>query len=342
MKGALLVFASTALLSWVIGWLIHPLLKKWGLVDVPNQRSSHTRVTLRGGGLGIVLTIWAGAIWLLWRYSSRELAVLVAASLPVTAVSLWDDIKSLSVKVRLLVHLLAGFVVVYSFSNLLTDPPVAAVLVFGLFVFWIVAYTNAFNFMDGINGMAAFQGVTTGIGTAIIAGTGSGNWMACESVFPLVIAGAASGFLPHNFPKARMFMGDVGSVSMGFLLACLVLVVALKHGLWLVVPLLLLHANFILDTAITRFRLFLRGGQWYGPHREHFYQRLTRAGKSHAFVSLVYALAQCLTMGVATLYVVNPSNQLRLAAIGLVLALWSVLFLFCEAKFKAVTAQPTS
>lgn len=342
MRNALLVFISITVLSWIVGWLIHPLLKKWGLVDVPNQRSSHTRVTLRGGGLGIVLSIWVGAIWMLWRGQSYEMAWLLLASLPVSAVSLWDDIKSLSVKIRLLVHLIAGIVVVFAFSRLWEKTSLPALLLLALFVFWIVAYTNAFNFMDGINGMAGFQGVTTGLGTAIIVGVASGNWGTWECLLPLIIAAAAAGFLPHNFPKARMFMGDIGSVSMGFLLASLVFVVAIKHGFGLIAPLLLLHTNFILDTGVTRFRLFLRGGQWYGPHREHFYQRLTRAGQTHAFVSLMYALGQCLTLAGAVMLVVSPSNQLRFITIALVLALWSVLFLFCEKKFKAVTAQPTS
>jgi UDP-N-acetylmuramyl pentapeptide phosphotransferase/UDP-N-acetylglucosamine-1-phosphate transferase len=149
----------------------------------------------------------------------------------------------------------------------------------------------------------------------------------------LVIAGACAGFLPHNFPRARMFMGDVGSAPLGFLLAALVVWIARDYGWWLLIPLGLLHANFVLDTGLTLARRVLRGERWYEAHREHFYQRLIRAGKSHPFVTGLEMALQGVVLGLMVLYL-HASVPARVGLIAVVILVWLAFFAYCERLFR--------
>jgi UDP-N-acetylmuramyl pentapeptide phosphotransferase/UDP-N-acetylglucosamine-1-phosphate transferase len=129
-----------------------------------------------------------------------------------------------------------------------------------------------------------------------------------------------------------MFMGDVGSAPLGFLLAALVLWIAGSYGWWLLVPLAMLHANFVLDTGFTLVRRMLRGERWYEAHREHFYQRLIRAGKSHAFVTGWEMGLQTLVALLMCLYVLTaPVIQVIIA--GAVIAVWTVFFWYSDKAF---------
>ena len=175
---------------------------------------------------------------------------------------------------------------------------------------------------------------------AAIAGSASGDWSGSYVLSCFLIAGAAAGFLPHNFPSARMFMGDVGSASLGFLLATLALLLASRYGWWLLPAFLVVHANFVLDTAITLVRRVVLGQKWYLPHREHFYQRLVRAGKSHAFITGVQMLLQLL---IAILMVFYPGAPItaRVALIALSLLLWLGFFAYSETIFAGRKAPTT-
>jgi UDP-N-acetylmuramyl pentapeptide phosphotransferase/UDP-N-acetylglucosamine-1-phosphate transferase len=152
----------------------------------------------------------------------------------------------------------------------------------------------------------------------------------------LAVAGAALGFLPYNFPHARMFMGDVGSAPLGFLLAFLVLWLGSVAGAWLLVPLALLHANFILDTAVTLVRRIARGDKWHQPHREHFYQRLVRSGKSHTFVTGLELALQLVVLGLMVLYLSAELPGRIVLAFGVIL-IWVVFFAYCEVAFRHQT-----
>jgi UDP-N-acetylmuramyl pentapeptide phosphotransferase/UDP-N-acetylglucosamine-1-phosphate transferase len=187
--------------------------------------------------------------------------------------------------------------------------------------------------MDGINGIAAGQGSITAAGTALITGLAAKSWDSSVVLGAVVIVGACAGFLPHNFPKARMFMGDVGSAPLGFLLAFLALWAAKEHGWWLLIPLAWLHANFVLDTGITLVRRVLRGEKWYDAHREHFYQRLIRSGKSHAFVTGCEMGLQLLVLGLMVAYVWSGPVA-RMGLILAVLAVWGCFFAYCEREFR--------
>jgi UDP-N-acetylmuramyl pentapeptide phosphotransferase/UDP-N-acetylglucosamine-1-phosphate transferase len=130
-----------------------------------------------------------------------------------------------------------------------------------------------------------------------------------------------------------MFMGDVGSAPLGFLLAVLTLWLARTVGPWLVIPLALLHANFFLDTGITLCRRVLRGERWHEAHREHFYQRLIRSGKTHAFVTGLEMALQAVVLGLMVLYLF-AGTPIRVGLATLVVLLWLAFFAYCERSFR--------
>lgn len=196
-------------------------------------------------------------------------------------------------------------------------------------VTFLAGYTNAFNFMDGINGISGFQAGITGAVTGLLTGLALGDWSHPVVWVAFLIAGSAFGFLPHNFPRARMFMGDVSSAPLGFLLAAVTLWAAAVVGWWMLIPLALLHANYVFDTGITLLRRVLRGESWHSAHREHFYQRLVRSGKSHSHTTGWEAGLQ-----VVVAYFFS-SVPLRLAFVGLVTLIWLGFFAYCEKRFRA-------
>jgi UDP-N-acetylmuramyl pentapeptide phosphotransferase/UDP-N-acetylglucosamine-1-phosphate transferase len=151
-------------------------------------------------------------------------------------------------------------------------------------------------------------------------------------ILSVLLAGCAVGFLPHNFPQARMFMGDVGSVPLGFLLMFLSVWLARDGGGWLWLPLGALHAGFVLDTSITMIRRALRGEKVQEAHREHFYQRLVRAGWSHPAVTGVQMM---LSVGLLAMWltVVIVGRNLLVPAAMVTVTVWTVYFAFCERVF---------
>jgi UDP-N-acetylmuramyl pentapeptide phosphotransferase/UDP-N-acetylglucosamine-1-phosphate transferase len=315
------------------------------VIDKPNARSSHLKPTVRGGGVSIIATI-LGAILLRLSGATGQaggapsLVTVAVAVAVLSIVSFWDDLRSVGARVRFSCHALAAISVLVVLGipgSGVTDGANGAVIRAVLAVvgfLWIAGYTNAFNFMDGINGLAAGQAVVTGLATsglALAAGLPVHHpvvWLA------LVVAGAAAGFLPHNFPRARMFMGDVSSAPLGFLLATLGWWLACEEGWWLLLPVGLLHANFVLDTGITLARRVLRGERWYEAHREHFYQRLVRSGRSHAFVTGWELALQVLVAAAVLAATLTGVGGLFLASAVLAVSVWVVFFLKAERIFR--------
>jgi UDP-N-acetylmuramyl pentapeptide phosphotransferase/UDP-N-acetylglucosamine-1-phosphate transferase len=267
------------------------------VLDVPNERSSHSQPTPRGGGLIIVFvcltvyllyTIFVGHNFS-WGYFFG--AVMVAL------VSWFDDLRSVSTALRFLVH---GIAAAFVISNLgawqtIYFPVVGDVslgIVGALLTFlWIVWLTNAYNFMDGIDGIAAAQAITAGFGWIIV------GWILGNNFFEFyggVIAFSSLGFLIHNWQPARIFMGDVGSAFLGFTFAAFPLLTKNENSSpaqgylpWLGV---LMVAPFVADSVLTFLRRAIRGEKVWEAHRDHLYQRLVQRGHSHAFVACAYAL----------------------------------------------------
>ena len=305
----LLLVGATTVLTWALVGLLVRLAPRLGLLDRPNERSSHTRVTPRGGGIGFVVTIElaAGVAWLVLRHAGADAGTaamfgVLGAALFVAAISLWDDFRSLTAGLRFLCHLTAAIVAVRLLASLavwaipggvLHLAPVAAVAVT---LVWIVGLTNVYNFMDGIDGIAGVQGVCAGLAWSV-AGYCLGQ-PAVTGCGGLLAAGCA-GFLVHNWSPAKIFMGDVGSAFLGFLFAVLPLLAVAGAGDGALSPAtaarlpafgVLVVWPFVGDGALTLVRRALKREPVWKAHRSHLYQRLVQTGWSHAQVSGWYAV----------------------------------------------------
>ncbi|MCK5681190.1 glycosyltransferase family 4 protein, partial [bacterium] len=288
-----LLFLSLSV-TWVILYYVR-------LLDHPNERSSHELATPKCGGVGIVVSFVAGVfVSQLWGgeylLEPRKLWSLVIPVLLVACVSLADDIQELTPGLRLGVQVLAAALFLYM-SNMLPIkpcggiPPLIMQCVWGgVAMFWLVGMANAFNFMDGIDGLAAGQGLIASLFFAIIH-IGKGVYF--PGFVSLVMVVGCLGFLAFNFPPAKVFMGDVGSVSMGFILAALALYSYQKNPsleTLLIMPLLM--SNFIFDTVVTFVRRLLKRERLFQAHRSHLYQQFAGCGFSQRTVTMTnYGMA---------------------------------------------------
>jgi len=333
-----------AVCVFILGWPACWALRRLGVIDKPNARSSHAVPTVRGGGVAIILTLLGAMAALAWAAGERGLplapvSTLGAAVLVLAVVSFCDDLRSVGARVRFGCHASAAIAVLALIGVPQTGASEAGRLGLALVGFlWIAGYTNAFNFMDGINGLAAGQAAVTAAATAALALAAGVPAQHPLVLLALIVAGAAAGFLPHNFPRARMFMGDVSSAPLGFLLAALGWWLACEAGWWVLLPVGLLHANFVLDTGVTLARRVARGERWYEPHREHFYQRLIRSGHTHAFVT-GWELGFQSVIAVAVVAAVRAGGGWWLLPVTLVVAVvWAMVFLHAERCFRVATA----
>jgi UDP-N-acetylmuramyl pentapeptide phosphotransferase/UDP-N-acetylglucosamine-1-phosphate transferase len=321
--------------SYLSGFAARAVLGRLGVVDRPNERSSHHRPVVRGGGVSLLFGAAVAGYATARLNAVPGFAWIAVAVVALAAVSFLDDLRSRSPVLRFGVQAAAAILALSAlgFTGGIGSTPLASAIFAAVGFLWVIGYTNAFNFMDGINGIAGMQVVTTGVGTALVAlasGAGSAHPAVVLSV---VLAGAGAGFLPHNFPRARMFLGDVGSAPIGFLLAVLAFWLARDLGWYLLGAFGLLHANFVLDTAFTLGRRIRRGDNWLEPHREHFYQRLVRSGRTHLLVTSAEGLLQVLVL-VVVLTAQGMGWPVKAAAATFVCALWAAFFTYAERLFR--------
>lgn len=333
------IFGAAAAASYLLGFSVRRWLVRWQVVDHPNLRSSHETPTPRGGGLGMMAVVLLGGAWVNGQGAGMLAWTVLVSTAVVAVVSFWDDRRSLPWQARFGVQTVVAVIVSAELACRLAPShgPLVALAAGGVFTFVIVGYANAFNFMDGINGLAGGQALVAGLGTAMLSLAAGAPASHPAIVLSLILAGSAGGFLPHNFPRAKMFMGDVGSVPCGFLLAAAAAWVARDFGWWLLVPLGLLHMNFLLDTGVTLVRRVWRGERWQDAHREHFYQRLVRAGRSHVFATLLEMGLQGIVIGLLLeFHRVGAAGRTVLACV--VLSIWLGLFIWAERRFRRASA----
>ncbi len=263
--------------------LVRRLLLRFAILDHPNPRSSHATPTPRGGGIGvlaILLPAWAA---ILAASSAGMTSWLVPlGALFLAAVSWLDDLSGLPPPVRLAAQFAATGVAAMSLPGLVFQgylPPVADTTLAIILWVWFV---NLFNFMDGIDGLAGVEAASVGMGLfAVTALAGSAailGWLG------LAVAASALGFLYWNWQPARVFLGDIGSVPMGFLLGWLCLALA-ASGHWAAAVILPLY--YLADATLTLLRRMVRGERVWRAHRTHFYQVAVERGHSHAQVCLL-------------------------------------------------------
>ncbi len=248
------------------------------LLDQPGERRSHSIATPRGGGIAIVVAVLVAALWLFAQDPQQRpwLAGFAVGLALIAAIGWIDDHRPLSPWLRLAVHALASAGLAWG-GFLVHGDPLVALATFVL----SIGLTNVWNFMDGIDGLAASQAALLAAGAAWVLG-GSAQWLA------LALCAACCGFLPLNFPRARIFLGDVGSGALGFALAALYAdLAATGNPGW---PLALLPLSaFLVDAALTLVGRMLGGERWWTPHVMHAYQVWARHLGRHIPVTLAYA-----------------------------------------------------
>ena len=276
-----LLFLGLAALSAV---LVRAMISV-GALDVPVDRSSHTVPTPKGGGVGIVAAYAIGTVWSLHGVGGLFEVPILGAVLVLAWVSYIDDVHGWPLAAKLAAQLGAGVVAMacgHVVRSLAVPGVVAIPLGYvgpALTLGWILFVTNAVNFIDGLNGLAG--GCTlVGCVLAVAASPHSLGYQAGA------LAAGVAGFLPFNYPRARIFMGDVGSQVCGFLLANFAVLAAGSAQASLVVPLALLP--ILADVAVTLARRAWQGARLTQPHRGHLYQVAQRAGLGAAWVSALY------------------------------------------------------
>ena len=312
------------ILSLVLSYFGTLLIKRWalnrGVIDIPNQRSSHQEPTPRGGGMAIVASfliifLLAG----LFQSSTSNLYWgLIINGLAISILGFLDDLYTLRRTPRIIAWIVITAVsIIFGIELNTITLPILGVISFGflspLITFlWLIGMTNLFNFMDGIDGIAGCEALIT---SGFLAGIAfySGNTLVFS--ISVIIFGAALGFLPHNFPTAKIFMGDGGSNFLGYIFAALAIIGSQgdRSQIPFIIPVILL-SMFLWDGGTTLIKRLPKGRDWLEPHRDHYYQRLIKLGFTHLQVTLFYSVLN-LFLGLIAFFVVKTNERYALALI---------------------------
>lgn len=294
----------------VLAWL-----RSKQIMDLPNERSSHTLPTPRGGGLATTPVMALLLIALGVKWSGVDCLVLGAGALALMGLSWWDDRHSLPVLPRFAAHAVA----IVPLLLLLSDSEVVFQGVLPLWLDRVVTlvgwlwFVNLYNFMDGIDGITGVETAAIGAGIAAVAAL-----VGAFGLIPpaLVVAAVGAAFLVYNWHPAKLFLGDSGSVPFGYVLGGLLVWLAADGHL---AAALILPAYYLSDATITLGRRALNGEKVWQAHRKHFYQRAVRGGRSHAAVSSLVLAANMALAGAAVLAVLGQV-WLALAAAAAIVA----------------------
>jgi Fuc2NAc and GlcNAc transferase len=286
--------AGVVIVTWGLAEVLRLYVGRLGMVDVPNSRSSHAMPTARGGGLAIVAAALAAAIALDARgeLSSNIAMTMVLGGGLVALVGVLDDRKGLSVRLRLCAHAVAAGLAVGLVGSIQSLPLGQTVLSLGhaglpITLISLVWFLNLFNFMDGIDGIAVSEAVFMNCAGGVLAASNGAPAGIVLAMF--ILAAACLGFIPLNWPPARMFMGDVGSGFLGFAggVFALATIVSGTLSVW---TWILLVGTFLIDATVTLLSRLFRGESIHQAHRSHVYQCLAGKWHSHGRVTLLYAV----------------------------------------------------
>ena len=304
-----LLALATAVASAILVGLVRRELLRRDILDRPNARSSHDTPTPRGGGIGLMAALLPAWIVGNFLFPSGPVAtadwLLPLAAAGLAAVSWIDDLRDLGALPRLAAQ----------FAAAIAGALVLPGLVFqGLFPPWLdttlavigwVWFVNLFNFMDGIDGISGVESIAIAAGVALIGG-GLSLVPAGMTAQALAIAAATAGFLVWNWHPAKIFLGDIGSVALGYLLAWLLLSLA-AMGEWEVA--LILPLYYLADATITLLRRLARREKVWQAHREHYYQQAVRNGRTHARVSIAVAATNAALVALALAAAATPDDM---------------------------------
>jgi len=282
-----MIYFALFMISLGLSLAIRSYAKHKSLLDIPNERSSHTVPTPRGGGLAIIITFFLGVLYFTDVVEERLIYALLCV-LPIVLISLLDDISPLSSGLRAMVQMFSIALGIYALGGIESIDFIS----FSLEGFWvnilalisIFWLTNLYNFLDGIDGYAGSQALSAGLGLFVFFANPLG----------LVLVASALGFLVLNWHRASLFMGDVGSASLGFIFGIFAFYDTSQGNilLWFI-----LLSLFCFDATLTLLRRFLNKEKLTQAHKKHAYQRLVQAGYSHAWVVIASLIFNSFFLG---------------------------------------------
>ncbi len=335
-----LAFFLLVAFSYASVHFIHHYAKKRQLLDRPNKRSSHIIPTPRGGGLGIVLLVLLTGVLFLNDAGWNRRIIYLAGAAVIAWLGWRDDLHSLSPRIRFVVQGLVAGISIWGLGYFkVVNIPMFGELQLGfagivITFLWIIGLTNAYNFMDGIDGMAGGVALSAGIGWMWLASNINNPFL-----FWIVLAITASslGFLGHNWSPAKIFMGDVGSTFLGYSFAVLPLISSDQGGDALLLGTLLMW-TIIMDAGVTFIQRLLKRENVFAPHRSHLYQRLVIAGYRHETVSSLYILLTLLA-GLLS-YEWSQGHQIAPPLIFLGLPVIWILLSMHAARLRNASLEP--
>lgn len=332
----LVLLTVVAFISWWATRHLIGVLRKHQIVDTPNDRSMHQGSVPRGGGMVIVACLVLALI-VVGVVSQRYqvFGVLTILVLAWAALSAWDDRHDLSARKRILFQLCFAFLSILAFGYVssiqFNDSSFVLLAGFGAIATFIgiIWLANLYNFMDGMDGLAATQTIVAGLTLAFW------FWQVGDpqlGLTCLVLSAASYGFLLHNWQPAKIFMGDVGSVTIGAFFGLMIILGNTRYQIP-VLSFVLLFGVFVFDASVTMLRRIIRREKIWLPHRTHFYQRLALAGLGHSKVVMAATILMVFCSMIAS-YTVIDHDRIASGSIVvlLVLALAAGFVVFKETK----------
>lgn len=311
--------------SFAMTWIFKNVSKKRNILDIPNERSSHTTPTPRGGGLAIVIAWYIGisALYLMGLLN-RSLYFALLSGLLLACISLIDDVIDLKPSIRLFAQLIT-VLVAFIFLNGIQPVPVfgreifPSVILYGITIIGMVWFINLFNFLDGIDGYASIEAITLVLALYLFTGHN----------INLILIASVIGFLIWNWPKAKIFMGDVGSTQLGFIIVVLGVYFHNENRLSIIYW-LILSAPFWFDATLTLFRRWRNKEKLSQAHRKHIYQRLVQSGYSHLKVDIFLILLN--TLLTALVFICIKYNLPQLLLLLLTLSVMYIITLYADKR----------
>lgn len=316
------VFAVFCIATVAVAILLRSGLAARLALDVPNARSLHAAPIPRVGGL-VVMAVALGG----WAMLSLPVAEFAIPALLLCGFSYLDDRKGLPVLARLGAQILAAALFLFAVR------PASDLAMLVIFVLGLVWLTNLYNFMDGMDGLAAGMAL---IGFGML-GAGALQSAGAFATACFCVAAAAAGFLVFNWHPAKVFLGDAGSIPLGFLAGAMGLQ-GWRDGLWPLWFPLLVFSPFVVDATATLLRRMLRGERVWLAHREHYYQRLVRMGWSHRRTALA-EYAVMLAMGALALLLRDAAPGSQLGGLAAAVALFLILMTAIDARWRSFNAK---
>lgn len=327
------IFSCIFIFSFLLTRYIIAFATARDIVDIPNDRSSHTVTTPRGGGLSISLSLIVCLVFVMKTHNNipDHLLLFTFCIMLISIIGIVDDLRGLSIKIRASLYVLISTVFISTVLNQNIFESYYFIILLIILLSWFI---NMYNFMDGADAISSIQAIVCALPIAIIFSSINQNAFA---VFCYGLTASSLGFVIWNWPQAKIFMGDVGSCVIGFVFGCLMIFTYLSNYFSLYIWFILL-SFFIVDSSLTLVMRIIRREKWYKAHRSHSYQRVLQMGYSHKKLAIIFIIYALLIQWPASYIVYKMSD------VGVYITAVIYIFLMCvwyvvQKKYRQITIR---